>query len=80
MVAGLGTNLTMSLRFQSGIKTRTIDGHEVSFERRRYGTQFYTWAYVKINNGWISLGDPWPCVHPKNNELAKAIKSLTLTA
>jgi len=45
----------------------------VGFERRRYGNTTMTWAYVKLNGEWISLGDPWPCVVPKKDEVMKEI-------
>lgn len=44
---------------------------EFSFDRRRYGTTTYTWAFVKHNNEWLSLGDPWPAVRWPKKELDK---------
>ena len=50
--------------------------HEYQFERRRYGrSAFYTWAYVKRGDQWISLGDPWPGVHWPKKALAAAASS-----
>jgi hypothetical protein len=45
----------------------------VTFERRRYGRQTYTWAYIQINGERVSLGDPWPCITPKKTELQEAV-------
>lgn len=53
--------------------TIDLSGYIVSFERRRYGTQFFTWAYVKLGEESVCLGDPWPCVTPKRDELRAAI-------
>lgn len=57
-----------------------IDGIQVTFERRRYGRQTYTWGFANINAdtslGCESLGDPWPCVTPKVSELRTALWSL----
>ena len=56
-------------------KNRVIEGFEFRFERRRYGRQFYTWAYVKAPDGqWLMLGDPWPCSVPKRSELVEAAR------
>ena len=44
---------------------------EFQFERRRYGTTTYTWAFVKHNGEWLSLGDPWPAVRWPKKELDK---------
>lgn len=50
----------------------TLNGMEFKFERRRYsGRMTYTWAYVKHNGEWLSLGDPWPGVQWKRSELEK---------
>lgn len=49
---------------------------EYRFERRRYGrSAFYTWAYVRSGDRWISLGDPWPGVHWPKKALAAAASS-----
>ncbi len=54
--------------------TRTICGQQVSFERRRYGDQTFTWAYVKLGDQYHSLGDPWPCLNPKSEELERDVR------
>lgn len=46
---------------------------EIKLERRRYGTTFYCWAYVKIDGKYESLGDPWPKVTPSKKELDEAV-------
>ena len=54
-----------------------IDGIQVTFTRRRYGRQTYTWAHANINAdtslGCEPLGDPWPCMTPKISELRAAL-------
>jgi hypothetical protein len=49
-----------------------IDGCTVTFKRRRYGSQTYTWVFC---NG-ESLGDPWPCINPPRSEIKQAIQGL----
>lgn len=49
--------------------------HNLSYERRRYGNTTYTWIYVEYNGEWLSLGDPWPCVNPKQSEVNAAIQA-----
>ena len=48
--------------------------YQFDFARRRYGNTTYTWAYVMHNGQRLSLGDPWPCVRPKQSELEAAAK------
>lgn len=55
-------------------KTITIDGHEVRFTRRRYGSTTYTWASVRYAGQDLDLGDPWPCITPKRVELEDAAR------
>ena len=58
--------------------TASILGLNVSFTRRRYGaSQWYCWVHVELAGQWISLGDPWPCVTPKREELERDIRRLT---
>jgi hypothetical protein len=42
------------------------------FERRRYGTSFYCWAYVLNGREQVSLGDPWPGSQWPRRELMPA--------
>lgn len=56
-------------------KTIEVSGYQVSFERRRYDSQTYTWGYVKLGEEYVSLGDPWPCITPKREDLRNAIKA-----
>lgn len=64
--------------------TKIIDGHELMFERRRYGSQTFTWVSLLRGpkpapgqdyapDAWVSLGDPWPAINPARAELLKAI-------
>lgn len=48
------------------------------FERRRYGTgassRFFTWVHASLapmgpGEEVVSVGDPWPCVRPKMDEM-----------
>ena len=54
----------------------SVDGleYDIHFERRRYGTQFYTWVIARGESGRLDLGDPWPCVIPKRTEIEAAIR------
>jgi len=56
------------------MKTKNIDGYDVTFRRRRYGTTTYTWATIDNNGEAVSLGDPWPCIMPSKENLSRAIK------
>lgn len=42
-----------------------------SFERRRYGSRTFTWAFVWHNDAWLSLGDPWPATTWPKKQLEK---------
>ena len=53
---------------------KTKEGYAVRFERRRYGTVTYTWVYLHVDDEVISLGDPWPCITPKQAELEQEIQ------
>lgn len=55
----------------------TCAGVPIRFKRRRYGGQTFTWVYAQIEGNWIPLGDPWPCIRPKQSEVAAAIKLIT---
>jgi hypothetical protein len=56
-------------------RLRAIEDLEFRFQRRKYpGNAFYTWAFVKDGEEWVSLGDPWPAVHWPSQELLKAGK------
>jgi len=52
-----------------------LNGYDITFERRHYGKQTYTWVYVQFDNEttWYSLGDPWPCLTPRRVELHNAV-------
>jgi hypothetical protein len=47
----------------------------VIFERRRYGRQTFTWAFVTLpgETERLSLGDPWPCLRPPRKEIDAAV-------
>lgn len=52
-------------------------GDKVSFYRRRYGRQFYTWvAWHPEGKDPIELGDPWPCSNPKRTEIQDVINQV----
>lgn len=53
---------------------RIVNGHTVTFERRRYGPVTYTWAYLHQGDKSIMLGDPWPCINPKQAELEETVR------
>jgi hypothetical protein len=45
--------------------SKIYNGLEFAFKRRKYGQcTMYTWAWVKHNDSWLDLGDPWPCINP----------------
>ncbi len=46
---------------------------KVTFERRRYGRQFYCWGYLHNGAEVISLGDPWPATNWPKRELQSAV-------
>ena len=49
-------------------------GYDVFCRRRRYPTVTYTWCVVMLpTSELLSLGDPWPCVTPKQIEIIEAI-------
>ena len=55
-----------------------IGDYSVRFERRNYpkstgGVKTFTWAEAMIGGQWVSLGDPWECLRPKNSELLQEI-------
>lgn len=53
-----------------------IDSVPFSFERRRYGGAAgttFTWAHAYLGDKWHSLGDPWPVLRPKSNELLASV-------
>ncbi|HNB55051.1 MAG TPA: class I SAM-dependent methyltransferase, partial [Anaerolineales bacterium] len=49
--------------------------YEVRFNRRKYGSQTYTWAHVKspVTGEWLSVGDPWPGTTWPQERLAESI-------
>jgi hypothetical protein len=49
--------------------------YEYYFERRRYGTQTYTWAWVEYVGEYLPLGDPYPAINWKKSELEAATLS-----
>ena len=52
-----------------------VFGHRVEFSRRRYANRHtYTWAYLVLDDEWISLGDPYPGVHWRRAELERAVR------
>ncbi len=53
-----------------------IDGHDVKFTRRRYGSRTFTWVHVYLNGEWVSLGDPWQAVMPAKAEILRQIEKV----
>lgn len=49
-------------------------GHEIYFERRRYGRTTFTWIYVLISDKWQSTGDPLSKIMPSRSDIEEAIK------
>ena len=55
-------------------KFEKVLGYPVSFTRRVYGQfQVYTWASIRINNEWVSLGDPYPAPRWPRAALEKSV-------
>jgi hypothetical protein len=50
------------------------DDFEVAFNRRRYGTTTFTWAYLVLGDEWLALYDPWPAVTWPRAELERAVE------
>ena len=40
----------------------TVNGYMIQFDRRRYGSTTYTWAYAVVDDQLVSLGDPYPAI------------------
>ena len=59
-------------------KFEKVLGYPVSFTRRVYGQfKVYTWASVRINNEWVSLGDPYPAPRWPSAALEKSVALAT---
>jgi len=76
----------MSIAIGDTLKHRkvhaVIDCTAINFSRRRYGGKggtTYTWCDAFIDEDWVSLGDPWPCIRPKNTEIVTALQNTTLS-
>ncbi len=55
-------------------KFEKVLGYPVSFTRRVYGQfKVYTWASVRIDNEWVSLGDPYPAPRWPSAALEKSV-------
>ena len=61
------------LKVDSASKTHKLP---LRFTRRRYPGQTYTWVSVFYLGSWHELGDPWPCIRPKDAEIDEAINYL----
>lgn len=48
----------------------------ISYTRRRYSNQTFTWVSAFIADAWVQLGDPWPCVTPRKTEIERAIQQV----
>ena len=49
----------------------TVNGYMIQFDRRRYGSTTYTWAYAVVDDQWVSLGDPYPAIRFPIRELER---------
>lgn len=56
--------------------TFVLDGvsYDLAFTRRRYSNTTFTWVAVKLNGGWVDLGDPWQCITPKKAEIEAGLR------
>lgn len=63
-----------------GRAAETIDGVDIRYERRRYGsgasTVFFTWLYYFDGKEWEVYGDPWPSSVIPRIQLLKAVADI----
>lgn len=70
---GTFKTLKAALKMLASFSNYKQTAGEIRFSRRGYGKGvMYTWAEVKYNGQWLSLGDPWPGVKWNQIELEKA--------
>jgi hypothetical protein len=56
-------------------KTGYLNGYDVRFNRRKYGSKTFTWVQYLIDGEteWQEIQEPWPCLSPKRSEVHAAV-------